>query len=221
MLKKIKLTEYLNKLTHQRRTRYKLEKQTKLENRTPTIIGNNCVCGIIYKDLNLQYASPTTNVLIRPDDFLLFAENLEYYLSCVPEETFLEGVSYPVGVLRNGEEEVHLLFMHYESFQEAKEKWIRRCGRIDMNNLYIVFQYLFFRQKLFLRKKSTLYKRFKALPYANKRLLINAWFSFDKEIVAIPKVFFSREKNTLLYLTRFSKKRLIDKFDYVSFLNTK
>lgn len=221
MLKKIAFTEYLDTLILKRREHYKLKKQAKLKNTAPTIIGNNCVCGIIYKDLNLQYASPTTSILIPPEDFFLFAENLEYYLSCTLEETSLEGVSHPVGLLKNGDEQVCLIFMHDKSFQEAKEKWIRRCSRIDMNNLYIVFQYLFLKQKLFLRKKSTLYKRFKALPCANKRLLINAWFSFDKEIVAIPKVIFSKEKNTLLYLTKFSKKRLMDKFDYVSFLNTK
>lgn len=221
MLEKLKIIQRLDRLTHKRRADYRHQNQMRLENTAPTIIGNTCVCGIMYKDLNLQYASPTTNILIPADEFLLFAADLEHYLSCVPEETFLDGVSYPVGLLKNGDEHVHLLFMHDDSFEEAKEKWLRRCGRVDMKNLYIVYQYLFSRQKLFLRKSSTLYKRFKALPHANKRLLINAWFSFDKEIVAIPKVFFSREKNTLLYLTRFSKKRLMDKFDYVSFLNTK
>jgi len=215
----MKIAEYIDKLMQKRRARYKLQKQEQLKNLSPTIIGNNCVCGIIYKDLNLQYTSPTINVLIPPYDFLLFAENLEQYLSCDPEETFLEEASYPVGLLKNGEEQIYLHFVHNDSFQEAKETWLRRRSRMDMDNLFLVFQFIFPRQKLFLRKKNAVYKRFKALPYANKRLMVNACFCFDKEVVALPQLLFTGKSNTLLYFSRFSKKRLMDHLDYVRFLN--
>lgn len=219
MQEETKITVFLNALTEKRRNRYKLKKQKKLKNTTPTIIGNNCVCGTIYRDLNMQYLSPTSNVLIYPDDFFRFANDLDYYLKCIPEEITLENISYPVGVLRKGDEQVVIIFMHDDSFEEGKEKWMRRCKRVDMNNLYIVFQMFYPRSEAHLIKKTKHYKEFKALPHKNKRFLVNSLISFDKEIVPLQKAFFWGTLNTLLYPTKLSKKRFMDGFDYVNFLN--
>lgn len=211
----------LHKLTEKRRLCYKKRKQKQLKNKKPTIIGNNCVCGAIYRDLDLQYLSPTANVLIPADDFFRFVNHLEAYLSCVPEEIVLEGVSYPVGILKYADEQVVLRFVHDDSFESAKEKWVRRCARVDRNNLYIVFEQTFAKQRLRLRKTNKWYKAFKSIPYPNKRMLLNAWLSFDKEIVPNWRRFFYKKGTILDYPTQYSKKRLMDHFDYVSFLNKK
>lgn len=221
MIKQNRFLERLDRLTEKRRDRYKKKRQRRLKNTTPTIIGNDCVCGTIYRDLNLQYLSPTANVSIYADDFFRMASDLSHYLTCPLEESAVEGAAYPVGVLRKGDEQVQLRFIHDASFEEAKDKWVRRCGRVQWDNLYIVFHQVFPKQRIRLSRKNGWYKRFKAIPYHNKRMLLNAWFSFDKEIVALSKRFFFKKTNTLDYPTGYSKRRLLDQFDYVSFLNNK
>lgn len=207
--------------TKKRRERYKLRKQKRLKNCTPTIICNNCVSGAIYRDLGLQYLSPTVNALIEAEDFIRFVKDLPHYLTCPMEETTLEGAAYPVGVLRKGDEQVLLRFLHDETFEKAKEKWIRRCGRVQWDNLYIILQTTYSKQRIRLRKTHKTYKAFKSIPYPNKRFLLNAWLSFDKEIVPLWKSFFYKKDSALEYTTKYSKGRLMDQFDYVSFLNKK
>ena len=225
MLNKNRITKFFDYLTEKRRARYLLNKQKRLKNPAPTIIGNNCVCGAIYRDLGLPYSSPTANVLIPPTDFLRFASDLEYYLKCVPEEVIMEkgsvieNATFPAGVLKKGEEQVLIIFMHDKTFEEGKEKWLRRCKRVDMNNLYIVFQLIFSKQKPFLRKRNSWYKEFKAIPHQNKRFLLNSCISFDKEIVPLRNMIFGKPSSTLEYRCRFSKKRWMDDFNYVKFLN--
>ena len=216
---KSKVAVFFCRFTEARRNRYKRQKQKRLKNKAPSIIGNNCVCGTIYRDLDMQYLSPTANVLIQPDDFFRFVNHLEAYLSCIPEEITLNGVSYPVGVLKYADEQVVLRFVHDDTFESAKEKWIRRCSRVDLNNLYIVFEQRFAKQRIRLKKTNKWYKAFKAIQYPNKRFLLNAWLSFDKEIIPIWQSFFIKKESLLEYPTQYSKKRLMDHFDYVFFLN--
>lgn len=218
-----KIIECLCSLAEKKRERYKQRKQKRLKNPAPTIICNNCVGGTIYRDLNLPYYSPTAYVLIQMSDFFRFVSDLEYYLTCIPEESFLEGVTYPVGVLRKGSEAVVLRFMHETDFETAKEKWIRRCGRVDFDNLYIVLSQTFAKNRIFLSKRNMWYKEFKKIQHPHKRMLVNVWMSYDKEIIPLGIWSFIRKKtgSVLDYPTRFSKKRRMDRFDYVSFLNEK
>lgn len=210
---------FLLKKTTWRRNRYKEEKQNRLTNTNPTIICNSCVCGTIYRDLNLQYMSPTTDILIYAKDFFVLLQDLDYYLHCSVEEIFLEGISYPVGVLKRGDEQVVLRFLHEHSFQEAKEKWERRCKRVDLNNVCIIYHQKACSQHLLVRKSNPYYRKFKELPYHNKRMISNVLLSFDKELVALSKAVFHKKKTVLEYPSAYSKKRLMDQFDYVSFLN--
>lgn len=36
-------------------------------------------------------------------------------------------------------DDVEIVFLHYQTRDEAKEKWERRCSRINWNNLYLKF----------------------------------------------------------------------------------
>lgn len=214
----MRITKFLHHLTAERRSRYKLQKQKRLLNTTPTIICNSCIGGTIYRDLNLPFCSPTIDVLINYEDFLRFVNHLEYYITCIPEQIFLDGISYPVGVLYNGNEKVVLEFMHDSSFEAAKNKWVRRCQRVDLNNLYIIFS----NSKARLRAKNYWYQEFKKIKHPHKRLIVKICLFFDKEVISCPKFALLGKKKILLdYPTPFSKKRFLDTFDYVSFFNTK
>ena len=46
--------------------------------KNPTIISCNCIGGIIYNELNLQFLSPTINLYMNCEDFIKFCENMEY-----------------------------------------------------------------------------------------------------------------------------------------------
>ncbi len=215
------LTKWLQHITECRRTRYKYRKQKQLKNKTPTIIGNACVPGMIYHDLGLQYQSPTAYVLIQAEDFFRFVSDLPHYLTCPVEETTLEEASYPVGVLRKGEEQVLLRFLHEKTFEEAKDKWVRRCSRVQWDNIYIIFQQSYPKRMIRMGKSHRGYKLFKSIPYPNKRMLTNVWISSDKELVPMTKQIFFKGVTSVDYPTKYSKKRLMDQFDYVSFLNKK
>lgn len=114
-----------------------------------TIISNNCWGGYIYRLFNMEYQSPTVGLFIMPDDYLKFINNLEYYINdcklsfIEPDKShnydYLKNTphfgEYPVGVLGD----IEICFVHYASRKEAREKWNRRCKRINWNNLIIKF----------------------------------------------------------------------------------
>lgn len=50
---------------------------------TPTIISRDCCGGIIYHDCQKQFMSPTINLFMSNDDFLLFCEHLRGCLATI------------------------------------------------------------------------------------------------------------------------------------------
>lgn len=112
--------------------------RSRLKDTDFSIITNHCMGGIICHDLGLPFRSPTVNLKILPDDFIVFVENLEEYLSLPVIEAQDTAVSYPVGVLRGSAGDVRLYFVHYHSFDEAVSCWNRRRGRVNMDDLRIM-----------------------------------------------------------------------------------
>lgn len=103
----------------------------------PTIISRDCLGGILYDRLGAQFSSPTINLFMTNEDFILFCLNLKLFLeSDLEEET---SPDYPVGVIRTARGKIHLYFMHYSSFEEAKECWERRKKRVNYSNIKVIF----------------------------------------------------------------------------------
>lgn len=166
--------------------------------------------GVVYHDLEQEFLSPTINLWFTPDDFLKFVENLERYLSLELIEDLSELYDYPVGKLGD----IHIYFMHYRSFDEAKEKWKTRAKRVNLNNLYIVMTE-------WPDPSVELYRRFEKLPYRHKVLFT---IKPHDEFSSIFCLRDAGEKYGDLgrifeYKSIFSGHRYIDEFDYVSFLN--
>lgn len=152
--------------------------RSRLHNRNFSVICNNCLAGSIYHKYGLPYASPTVGLYFYSEDYLRFIENFQYYINqplTFREKSVHPNVSvlmentwhFPVGVLGR---DVEIEFLHYKSKEEAKQKWERRCKRINFDNLYFIFSdsgaagggsemYDF---------KEEYLERFEALPYANK-----------------------------------------------------
>ena len=97
-----------------------------------SLISQNCIGGVFYHDMGLQFMSPTINLFFKPEDFCRFVNNLKYYVT-KPLEVYW-GEQYPMGKI----EDISIHFMHYESCREAKEKWEERCSRIDWDRIIVL-----------------------------------------------------------------------------------
>ena len=109
--------------------------------------------------------------------------------------------------------DVQINFIHYETFDQGVSKWEERKKRIRWDNLFIVGS----------EKEGCTYetvKRFDRLPYRNKVILTH------REYAEFPSAYYIKgfeEKGemgtTTNFKDRFWRRRYLDDFDYVSFLN--
>lgn len=97
-----------------------------------TIISQNCIGGVFYHDMGMQFRSPTINLFIKEPDFVRFVLNLRHYME--QELVMRWGETYPIGNL--GDIEIH--FMHYDTCEEARESWNRRRERINWEKILVL-----------------------------------------------------------------------------------
>lgn len=203
------------------RRAYHALRSLRLKNRKPTILTNNCVGGIIYHDLGLRFYSPTINLWMRDEDFLSFIEHLREYIAADVEEAFVEGIAYPAGRITISDgASILLLFMHYSSFQEARQKWNSRKQRINYDKLYVIMEYPGTEETE--EQFLDTVRRFDRLPVRHKRLLTGRSPAHSPNAVVMDcyaEGGFVPGK-ILRYKTPCSLKRWLDDFDYIGFLNS-
>lgn len=123
-------------------------RRKKIKNDNFTIISNNCWGGMIYESYNLIKKSPTVGMFFFADDYIKFIYNLEKYLNkelkfIKKEESKWKNEmlhdkkfgTYPLAKL----DDIEIFFVHYKTEQEAKEKWERRCKRINFDKIIYKF----------------------------------------------------------------------------------
>ncbi len=136
-----------------------------LKNTNVSIISNHCMGGFIYHDLGLKFMSPTINLKILPDDFIELLEHLEYYMAQNIIEVEIPDSPCPVGMIprRAGSQGdfIYIHFVHYRTFEQAKEKWVERSKRINWDNIVVMMTA---RDGC---NESTL-RRFECLPYSQR-----------------------------------------------------
>lgn len=185
------------------------KKRRALTNKSFSLLCNNCNGGILSHDLGLQFRSPTVNLFFYSDHFLRFCENLDHYLAqpltLCREPRRKPDTDYPVCNL--GDLELH--FLHYRSFEEAKEKWDARTARLDRENLFIMWTF-------FDPADEATLARFERLPFPNKVAFT------EREFPQYPSAYCIRgyEKGLgVLSVYEGLGRRKIDQFDYVSWFN--
>lgn len=116
-----------------------------------SIISQNCWGGVTYEWYGLEKKSPTAGLWMFSDDYLKFISNLKYYLSLEIEmrpakesKRYERLVAYrseeaPIGVL---DDDIEIVMLHYKDPAIAKDKWERRCKRVNFDNLIIKFGYM-------------------------------------------------------------------------------
>lgn len=106
----------------------------KLTNKDFSIIAPNCIGGVLYHRLGLEFKSPTVNLFFGSNkDYMRFISNLKHYLSL--DLKFIERErNYPTGML----DDVKIVFNHYKTEEQAEEKWNQRKQRVNYDNLFII-----------------------------------------------------------------------------------
>lgn len=143
-------------------------RKNKLNSIDFSIISNNCFAGIVYQHFNLQYNTPTVGLYFYPDEYIKFCKKFDYYIG--QKLTFIKASNskYFDDLKKNHYEnvivgmldDVEIVFLHYKTEREAKDKWERGVHRLSKN---IIFK--------FNDQNGATYENlrdFDALPYKNK-----------------------------------------------------
>lgn len=154
-----------------------------LKHQDVTIISNNCYAGLTYEYLDLPFLSPTIGLYFFAEEYIKFIKNLKYYTSKPLEFIKTSNSKYYNELKKRGEEniiigkvdDVEIVFLHYKTFAEAKEKWEKRCKRINYSKLIIKFN----DQNLCDEKYIHI---FSDLPYDNKICFSAKNYDFDGNI---------------------------------------
>ena len=188
-----------------------MHNRIKLKNKDFTLIASNCNGCLICHDLNVKFNSPFVNLYLEPRDFIKYIKNIEYYNKC--EINFIndKNVDYPVGTLGD----IKLYFVHYESEEEARCKWIERRKRINLENLFVLMT-----DRDGCTKEDLI--EFDKLPYKNKIVFTHVPYDDIKSAVYITRFEKDNEVGMCFkFKNRFTGKKYYDDFNYVSWFNNK
>lgn len=108
--------------------------RSRLTNKDFTVISSDCTGGMILHDLKQRFNSPTVNMYIDASDYIKFIKNMQHYLNCEMEEIVQTEYTYPCASL----DDIVLHLVHYNSVDQAREKWNERKKRINWNNMYYI-----------------------------------------------------------------------------------
>lgn len=123
---------FYGRIQREKRNRLVAEMRKSLQTKDFTLISQNCIGGVFYHDMGMQFTSPTINLYLSGKDFVAFVNNLNYYLSLKLRMTW--GEEYPIGYL----DDVVIFFMHYHTCREAEAAWEKRKERINWRKILVL-----------------------------------------------------------------------------------
>ena len=145
----------------------------------------------VYRYFGLNYSSPTIGLYIWAEDYLLLLENLKAFFESEiqfikPKQSRYyillkerEELNVPIGKLSCEKGVVEIVFLHYKTEDEAREKWNRRVKRVNYCNLIV--------KNCFQNGcNDDLVDRFEKLPYLKKIMFINKKDSAHSSAVYFP-----------------------------------
>lgn len=201
------------------------KRKAKLKNHSFSIISNTCVGGVMTHNVGEQFRSPTVNLIIYEDQFLMFCRHLKEYAACPmdaptkEEQKQFEQYSYPVGILRGapvGLPDINLYLVHYKTVEEARAKWEARYRRINFDDIFIVMD-------RGIEAKEEILDAFHELPFAHK-VIFSQFDDPQRYPCNFHPSFYTAERfmsgamynNTQRGIFRY---HWMDEFDYVRWLN--
>lgn len=207
-----KISLYFRPYRNKKRQKYYLKKYG-----SPSgffnIISNNCIGGMCYHDAAKEFLSPTINLYV--ENFLTFISNLDEYLSCDIQEVQNSGQFYPVGVLNPSSllPPITIKFVHYNSFEEAKRKWINRCRRMLENKGRLCIIYCVPKNKILDKDEFNSFVKIKAyrkLCFYRETSVQLAPNTNDMAFIKIPEKY--QKLDYSKYVGLLSRKRYYDYF---------
>lgn len=191
---------------------YRKRRAARLKRSDFSIICTNCIGGVMYHDLGLEFLTPTVNLTIGMLDLIKMAGDLKWYMEQPLTEVKSEH-PYPIALLGEGERAVQVNFLHYDTFRDAAEKWEERKRKINYDCIVLMGT----------DRNNCDYetlRRFDRLPYPNKIVFTHIPYPEFSSARYIPGFENQPEIGTLTnFKPQFRQRRYIDGFDYVSFLN--
>ena len=106
-----------------------------------TILSQNCVGGVIYKNLGLPFLTPTINCFIEDESFAKLVEKPRFYLSKSAEpliDCYVDSIDSSITYPKIKIEDIEICCLHYKNCNEAVAAWNRRRTRVNFDNLYIM-----------------------------------------------------------------------------------
>lgn len=203
-----------------RRT-YHYFRARKIKDKDITLIANNCFGAQVLHDMNMKFNSPCVNLAFDLKDYVEFLSDLRFYLTLDIEEVKDDKVTYPKG--RFVGTDTIVKFMHYDSFEEAVNKWYQRRGRIIWDKIFVLMEIKDLPLLNLDNPESVYMKRFLELPY--RKAIVTAPSQKQREqypegiINEVPYFKDFSWGKALIWASNFSLKRNTDFFDYVSFFN--
>ena len=135
-------------------------------------------------------------------------KRIQFYLSQDIIEVPNSGYEHPVGKLYD----IYLYFVHSQSFDEAKESWMKRKQRINLSNLYLV-----------MTENDgcdfSVMKDFDALPLKNKVVFTHKPYPEIKSAYYIHGFEKYNEIGNIIDYSNSIGKRYYDEFNWVKWLN--
>ena len=180
----------------------------RLKNHGFSILSSTCNGGVITSELGEQFRTPTINLWFLPGDFLKLISNLEYYMHQDVIEVTNRFQAYPVG--RIGD--ITVYFMHYHSFEEAREKWNLRKARINYDNLFFMM----------VEKDGCtpeMVEQFDALEYPHKVIFTKNSYPKLRSAVQVTDQPEAEDVGILTDFVGIAGRRYDACFDYVAWLN--
>jgi len=113
------------------------------ENRSFTIVANDCWGAEVYKDFGLPFETPFIGLFVAGPCYITLVENFRRIVTSPLRFTsrskypiameLQEKKRNPIGLL---DDDVEIYFLHYETEAEAASKWHRRVERINWDRLF-------------------------------------------------------------------------------------
>ena len=185
----------------------------RLTNLDFTLISNNCLGGVIYHNLGLQFKSPTINLDFLPEGYLDFISDIKYYTQTILVEEY--GASVVTGVLKGDSKhnDVLVRFHHYKTFDEAYRKWRERCKRINFDNIFYLYEH-------YEDESFDCLKKFCQIANGNNNYLAITHQEYHLSNTVTHKHYKDDSKSGKLCKYKFlSGKRYLDEIDYTFWLS--
>lgn len=113
----------------------------KLLNKDFTLISQNCLGGVIYHMLGMQFTSPTINMFIEDENFIKLVKNLKYYMAIPAEpltDKYIDPINSSIIYPKIKIDDIEICCLHFKDCKDAVDAWEKRRKRINFNNILVI-----------------------------------------------------------------------------------